>query len=83
MNSIAKQKVNVMGERLKMFVFIAILGFFAGVIADLAATYAIPAMAAVLPAFLSSGYLLSGLAGACLTVALVSVWAYISGTPER
>jgi len=72
-----------MGERLKMFVFIAILGFFAGVIADLAATYAIPALASVLPAVLSAGYLLSGLAGACLTVALVSVWAYISGNPER
>ncbi|MGB8781340.1 MAG: hypothetical protein WCD81_11925 [Candidatus Bathyarchaeia archaeon] len=72
-----------MGERLKMFLFIAILGFFAGVIADLAATYAIPALAAVLPAFLSAGYLLSGLAGACLTVFLVSIWAYISGTPER
>jgi hypothetical protein len=37
----------------------------------------------VLPAFLSARYLLSGLAGACLTLFLVSVWAYISGTPER
>jgi hypothetical protein len=72
-----------MGERFKIFVFVAILGFFAGVIADLASTYAIPALAAILPAFLSARYLLSGLAGACLTLLLVSVWAYISGTPER
>jgi hypothetical protein len=72
-----------MGERLKIFVFVAILGFFAGVIADLAATYAIPALAAALPAFLSARYLLSGFAGACLTLLLVSIWAYITGSTER
>jgi hypothetical protein len=72
-----------MSERLKIFVFVAILGFFAGVIADLTATYIIPALAAVLPAFLNARYLLSGLAGAFLTLALVGVWAYISGTSER
>jgi len=72
-----------MGERLKIFVFVAILGFFAGMIADLAATYAIPWLETVLPAFLSQGYLLSGFAGACLTLALVSIWAYISGPTER
>ncbi|HVO85794.1 MAG TPA: hypothetical protein VMT06_01580 [Candidatus Eisenbacteria bacterium] len=72
-----------MGERLKVFVFVAILGFFAGVIADLASTYAIPALVQLLPAFLNARYLLSGFAGACLTLVLVSVWAYISGTPQR
>jgi hypothetical protein len=72
-----------MGERLKIFVFVAILGFFAGMIADLAATYAIPALASILPAFLSSSILLSGVAGACLTLVLISIWAYISGSSER
>ena len=72
-----------MGERLKIFVFVAILGFVAGVVADLSATYVIPALANVLPAFLNARYMLSGLAGAFLTLALVSVWAYITGTPER
>jgi hypothetical protein len=72
-----------MGERLKVFVFVAILGFFAGVIADLAGTYAIPWLASVLPAFFSAPPLLSGLAGACLTLVLVSVWAYITKPPER
>ena len=72
-----------MGERLKIFVFVAILGFFAGVIADLASTYAIPALAQLLPAFLNARYLLSGFAGACLTLVLVSVWAYIGRTPEH
>jgi hypothetical protein len=66
-----------MGDRLKIFVFVAILGFFAGVIADLASTYVIPALVAVLPAFFQARYLLSGFAGACLTLLLVSVWAYI------
>jgi hypothetical protein len=72
-----------LGERLKIFVFVAILGFLAGVIADLASTYAIPALMQVLPAFLNARYLLSGFAGACLTVVLVSVWAYITGTQNR
>jgi len=69
-----------MGERLKVFLFVALLGFMAGVIADLAATYVIPALAALLPAFLNARYLLSGLAGAVLTVFLVSIWAYITGS---
>ena len=72
-----------MGERLKIFVFVAILGFFGGMIADLAGTYAIPWLSSVLPAVLSAQYLLAGFAGACLTLVLVSVWAYISGPPER
>jgi uncharacterized membrane protein YeaQ/YmgE (transglycosylase-associated protein family) len=72
-----------MGERLKIFVFVAILGFFAGMIADLAGTYLIPWLVSVLPAFLSARYLMSGVAGACLTLVLVSVWAYITGPRER
>jgi uncharacterized membrane protein YeaQ/YmgE (transglycosylase-associated protein family) len=71
-----------MGERLKIFIFVAILGFFAGVIADLAAEYVLPALATVLPAFLSARYILSGFAGACLTLVLVSIWAYVSGTEK-
>jgi uncharacterized membrane protein YeaQ/YmgE (transglycosylase-associated protein family) len=71
-----------MGERLKIFVFVAILGFFAGVIADLAATYVLPALATVLPAFLSARYILSGIAGACMTLVLVSIWAYVTGTQK-
>ena len=72
-----------MGERLKIFVFVAILGFFAGVIADLASTYVIPALMSILPAFVNARYILSGFAGACLTLILVTIWAYITGSPER
>lgn len=72
-----------MGERFKIFGLVAVLGFMAGVIADLTAEYVIPALMAILPAFLNARYILSGLAGACLTVVLVSVWAYITGSTER
>jgi hypothetical protein len=72
-----------MGERFKIFVFVAILGFFAGVIADLASTYAVPWLVSVLPAFIQARFILSGFAGACLTLVLVTVWSYISGPTER
>ncbi|MEM2912087.1 MAG: hypothetical protein QXM52_00010 [Candidatus Bathyarchaeia archaeon] len=71
-----------MGERLKIFVFVAVLGFIAGVIAELTAEYVIPALITILPAFFSAKYILSGLAGAFLTVVLVSIWAYITGPRE-
>jgi len=72
-----------MEERFKVFGLVAILGFIAGVIADLTAEYIIPALLAVLPAFLNARYLISGLAGACLTLVLVSVWGYITGPSQR
>jgi hypothetical protein len=71
-----------MGERLKIFVFVAILGFIAGVIAELTAEYVIPALITILPAFFSAKYILSGLAGAFLTLVLVSIWAYVTGSKE-
>jgi len=72
-----------LNERFKIFVLVAVLGFFAGVIADLTATYILPTLVTLLPAFLNARYLLSGFAGACLTLVLVSVWAYINGSSER
>jgi len=72
-----------MSERLKVFVFVAILGFFAGIIAQLTADYFIPWLLVVLPALVQIRFLVSGFAGACLTLVLVSVWAYITGSAER
>jgi hypothetical protein len=72
-----------MNERLKVFILVALLGFLAGVIADLTAEYVIPGLLTILPAFFSIRYVLSGIAGACLTLVLVSVWAYITGSPDR
>ncbi len=72
-----------MGDRIKIFGIVAILGFMAGIIVQLTADYAIPWLMEVLPALVQVKFVVSGFAGACLTVALVSVWAYITGPRDR
>ena len=73
-----------MGDRTKIFGIIALLGFMAGVIAQLAATYFIPWMISILPVLGGlSSFVISGFAGACLTVALVGAWAYLTGNRNR
>jgi cbb3-type cytochrome oxidase subunit 3 len=72
-----------MNSRLKIFGVIALLGFFAGVIAQVTAVYFIPWLLAVLPLLGGiTSFLISGFAGACLTVVLVSVWAYMTGKKD-
>jgi len=71
-----------LGDRLKVFVIVALLGFMAGIIAQLAADYVIPALLRILPELVQIKFLVSGFAGACLTLLLVSVWAYVSGSSE-
>jgi hypothetical protein len=69
-----------MGDRLKVFGIIAVLGFMAGVVAQLAGTYFIPWMISVLPMLGGiTNFLISGAVGACLSVALVGAWAYMKG----
>ncbi|MCW4010315.1 MAG: hypothetical protein NWF05_06810 [Candidatus Bathyarchaeota archaeon] len=69
-----------MGDRLRIFGIIAILGFMAGVVAQLAATYFIPWVISILPVLGGlTSFMISGFAGACLTVALVGAWAYLTG----
>ena len=67
-----------MGERLKIFGLVALLGFMAGVIAQLTADYIIPWLIAVLPALINIKWVVSGFAGACLTLVLVTAWAYMT-----
>jgi len=74
--------VKNLGERLKVFGLVALLGFMAGIIAQLAVDYVIPALLTILPELAQIRFLASGFAGACLTLVLVSVWAYITG-PSR
>jgi hypothetical protein len=72
-----------MNSRFKIFGVIAILGFLAGVIAQVTAVYFIPWLMAVLPLLGgATSFIISGFAGACLTVVLVSVWAYMTGKKE-
>ena len=67
-----------MGERIKVFVIIAIVGFIGGIIADLTAQYIIPTLTEIVPAFLNIRFVISGLVGALLTIILISVWAYFT-----
>jgi hypothetical protein len=71
-----------LGERIKVFGLVAILGFMAGVIAQLTADYLLPALLRILPQLVQIRFVVSGFAGACLTLALVSIWAYITGPSE-
>lgn len=69
-----------MSDRFRIFAIVALLGFMAGVIAQVTATYVIPWLIAVLPLLGGlTSFMISGVAGAVLTVALVSVWAYLTG----
>ncbi len=72
-----------MGNRMKIFVVIAILGFVAGVVAQVFVANVIPWMQQNMPDIGNVvPYLIAGVVGACLTVALVSVWAYMTSKRE-
>ncbi len=72
-----------MNSRVKIFGLIALLGFVAGVIAQVTATYVIPWLAIVLPSLASlTSFLVAGFAGAVLTVAIVGIWAYMTGKKD-
>jgi hypothetical protein len=72
-----------MNDRIRIFAIVAILGFMAGVIAQLTADYVIPWLMVVIPALIQVRFVVSGLAGAVLTVALVSIWAYMTQNRNR
>jgi hypothetical protein len=72
-----------MSERVKIFGIVALLGFMAGVIAQLTADYAIPWLVVVIPALVQVRFIISGFAGACLSLVLVSVWAYMTSPKDR
>ncbi len=73
-----------MNSRVKVFGIIAILGFMAGVIAQLTAVFFIPWLLAVLPLLGgATSFIISGFAGACLTVVLVSIWAYMTQRKDQ
>ncbi len=71
-----------MGDRLRIFGLVALLGFMAGVIAQVTADYIIPWLMIVLPALINIKWIVSGFAGAALTLVLVSIWAYMTGNRD-
>jgi len=72
-----------MGDRIKVFAIVALLGFMAGVIAQLAYDYVIPWLANVLPAIVQVRFVVAGFAGACLTLVMIGAWAFFQGKRER
>ena len=72
-----------MTDRIRIFGIVAILGFMAGVIAQVTAEYIIPWLMAVLPSLINIKWVVSGFAGAALTLVLVTVWAYVSNNRNR
>ena len=72
-----------MSDRIRIFGIVALLGFMAGVIAQVTAEYIIPWLMVVLPALINVKWVVSGFAGAGLTLVLVSVWAYVTGNRNR
>ena len=72
-----------MSDRIRIFGIVALLGFMAGVIAQVTAEYIIPWLMLVLPALINVKWVVSGFAGAALTLVLVSVWAYVTGNRNR
>jgi hypothetical protein len=71
-----------MGERTKILVSFALLGFMAGIFAKFTYEYSVPWLIAHFP-MISWDWILSGLAGAVLTMFLVTIWAYASETAPR
>jgi hypothetical protein len=73
-----------MQDRLKIFVMFAFLGFMAGIIAKATYQNVIPWVMANFPT-VGLDWILSGFAGALITVGLVTAWVYVSGvgSPEK
>ena len=71
-----------MGERIKILLSFALVGFMAGILAKLGYEYSVPWLLAHFP-MIGWDWVLSGLAGAMLTVFLVTIWAYASESPTN
>ena len=67
-----------MGERLKMLLFVAVLGFIGGIIADFTAEYVIPVLIQLFPEIFSARWILSGIAGSVIMLIVVTIWAYLT-----
>ncbi len=68
--------------RVKIFAGVAVLGFLAGLLAQAAGQYLVPWLAQVLP-MINANYLVSGIAGALVTVLFVTIWAYMTDNKSK
>lgn len=71
-----------MSDRIRIVAMFGLLGFIAGIIANLSARYVIPWLTTLIFPSVALEWILSGFAGAFLTVILVTVWAYVTSPSE-
>lgn len=69
-----------MNERIKILGMFAILGFAAGILANVASHTVIPALIEAFPNIISAEWVLSGFAGMFITLLVLAVWAYFSNS---
>lgn len=72
-----------MSERIKILGIFAILGFLAGMLANFAYHTVLPTILAIFPEMLQAEWVLSGFAGALLTMLVLVLWAYLSGPRKQ
>jgi hypothetical protein len=71
-----------MSERLKMIGTFAFLGFVAGIMANFTGKFIIPWLSTIVVPAIGVDWILSGIAGALITIGLVTAYAYMSGPSE-
>ena len=74
--------VTEMSERTKVLGTFALLGFFAGIVANLLYHIVWPWLIQVFPTILQAEWMISGLAGSVLTLVMLVLWVYLSGSQE-
>jgi len=71
-----------MSERIKILGIFAVLGFVAGILANVAYHTVIPALLAAFPNIISAEWVLSGVAGMMITLLVLAVWAYFTSSEK-
>jgi len=66
-----------------MIATFALLGFVAGVVANFTGKHVIPWLSQFVLPNIGIDWILSGAAGALITIGLVTAWAYMSGPGEQ
>lgn len=66
-----------------MIATFGVLGFIAGIVANFTGKVIIPWLSVIVLPNIGLDWILSGVAGALITVGLVTAWAYMSGPGEQ
>ena len=75
-------QVTKMSERIKVLGTFALLGFVAGIAANLLYHTAWPWLLKAFPTILQVEWMVSGLVGALLTIIMLVLWVYLSRSQE-